>query len=123
MYKSIILLLLALLCSVGFAEDVFESKARWIWFPAKKSTAKNCYYRWVFDAKEPVKSALLTCYQDDVGVLYVNEKYQRSFRFKQIRKPLLARRYEVGKALKKGKNLFAWHIRGRNSCFYLDFSK
>lgn len=109
--KNILLLSFFLTAAAVFsAEKVFESKARWIWFPAQNSLAKNCYYRWNFNVKEPVKSAVLTCYQDDSGRLFINEQLQKDFSFTQIRKPFMARRYNITKSLKSGRNLFAWHV-------------
>ncbi len=90
--------------------DTFESQARWIWFQSDNSLQKNCYYRTTLEIREPVKKALFYCYQDDVGKLFINEKALRSSSFKQKRKPLMARVYDVTKSLKKGTNYVAWHI-------------
>ncbi len=111
MKKIVYILFFLLAITAVAAEKNGEYQARWIWFQSPDSLQKHCYYRTKLDISEPVKKVVLYCYQDDYGELFINGVEVKSRSFKQKRKPLMARCYDITGNLNTGKNLIAWHIR------------
>lgn len=104
-------LLAAGVFQVNAAEKTFTSKSRWIWFDAPQITVGKCYYRTTIDFKEGMESVVLVTYMDDTGLIYLNGKqlsYTNIGRGTKEKKSLVyARKFDLTKHLKPGKNTIA----------------
>ena len=88
------------------------SEARWIWFDSKEiKPATYAYYRLTLDLDEDVRDAHAFILMDDAGHMWVNgaaPKY--SYPAQPVHLQLKIPRYDLGKLLKKGKNVLAFRV-------------